>query len=178
MRWTWAILFLAGGRAERRVVVEDFAKAGLWTDTGEVLGLPESIQPPIGTINLTNEGEALRFDYDVAFRALYGAAVLGRTLNGPYDQCANATHVSVKYKIKEPQSRPHLGTLMFSLLDGSDCSGEVCGQGRQGKGRRRSAFRSSRLIFACYRATSFARWSRSSPTRNWTTSSGSVRSVR
>ena len=78
MRWTWAILFLAGGRAERRVVVEDFAKAGLWTDTGEVLGLPESIQPPIGTINLTNEGEALRFDYDVAFRALYGAAVLGR----------------------------------------------------------------------------------------------------
>jgi len=39
MRWTWAILLLAGGRAERRVVVEDFAKAGLWTDTGEVLGL-------------------------------------------------------------------------------------------------------------------------------------------
>ena len=32
MRWTWAILLLAGGRAERRVVVEDFAKAGLWTD--------------------------------------------------------------------------------------------------------------------------------------------------
>jgi len=43
MRWTWAILLLAGGRAERRVVVEDFAKAGLWTDTGQVLGLPESI---------------------------------------------------------------------------------------------------------------------------------------
>ena len=35
MRWTWAILLLAGGRAERRVVVEDFAKAGLWTDTGQ-----------------------------------------------------------------------------------------------------------------------------------------------
>ena len=29
MRWTWAILLLAGGRAERRVVVEDFEKAGL-----------------------------------------------------------------------------------------------------------------------------------------------------
>ena len=37
MRWTWAILLLAGGRAERRVVVEDFSKAGLWTDTGQVL---------------------------------------------------------------------------------------------------------------------------------------------
>ena len=83
MRWTWALLVLAGGRAEKRhVLVEDFATTtGLWTDTGQVLGLPESIQPPIGTINLTNEGETLRFDYDVAFKALYGAAVLGRTLD-------------------------------------------------------------------------------------------------
>ena len=85
MRWTCAIILLlglAGGRAETRVVVEDFATTtGLWTDTGQVLGLPESIQPPIGTIQLTNEGETLRFDYDVAFKALYGAAVLGRTLD-------------------------------------------------------------------------------------------------
>ena len=56
MRWTWAILLLAGGRAETRVVIEDFSTkagaAGLWTDTGEVLGLPESIQPSVGTIQL------------------------------------------------------------------------------------------------------------------------------
>ena len=74
MRWTWALLCLAGGRAGgTRVVVEDFkTKAGYWTDTGEVLGLPESVQPPVGTIQLTNEGETLRVDYDVAFTALYG----------------------------------------------------------------------------------------------------------
>ena len=66
MRWTWALLLVAGGRAETRVVIEDFATTtGLWTDTGEVLGLPESIQPSVGTINLTNEGETLRVDYDV-----------------------------------------------------------------------------------------------------------------
>ena len=71
----------------------------------------------------------------MAFTALYGSLTLGRVLNGTtYDRCANATHVSLKYKVLEPQSRPHLGSLMFSLLDGSDCSGEVCGQGRQGKG--------------------------------------------
>ena len=81
MRWAWAILLLAGGRAERRVVVEDFAKAGLWTDTGEVLGLPESIQPPIGTINLTNEGETLRFDYDVAFTTLYVCTCVSSAAN-------------------------------------------------------------------------------------------------
>ena len=47
MRWTWALLCLAGGRAETtRNVVEDFATTtGLWTDTGQVLGLPESVQP-------------------------------------------------------------------------------------------------------------------------------------
>ena len=45
MRWTWAIILLAGGRAERRVVVEDFEKAGLWTDTGQVLGLTERVLP-------------------------------------------------------------------------------------------------------------------------------------
>ena len=61
MRWAWALL-LAGGRAARaeetRVVIEDFATTtGLWTDTGEVLGLPESIQPSVGTINLTNDEE-------------------------------------------------------------------------------------------------------------------------
>ena len=46
MRWTWALLFLlAGGRAAR-IVVEDFSTTtGLWTDTGQVLGLPESVQP-------------------------------------------------------------------------------------------------------------------------------------
>ena len=130
MRWTWAILLLAGGRAERRVVVEDFSTTELWTDRGEVLGLPESVQPPVGTIQLTNEGETLRVDYDVAFTALWGPVTFGRTLNGTtYDQCANATHVSLKYKVKEPQSRPHLGSLFFSLLDGSDCSGPVCAQG-------------------------------------------------
>ena len=122
MRWAWALLLLAGGRAERetRVVIEDFATTtGLWTDTGEVLGLPESIQPSVGTIQLTNESEALRVDYDVAFTALWGPVTLGRTLNGTtYDQCANATHVSLKYKVKEPQSRPHLGSLMFVLLRG------------------------------------------------------------
>ena len=69
MRWTAILLLLAGGRAERRVVVEDFATTtGLWTDTGEVLGLPESVQPPVGTIQLTTEGETLRVDYDVASR--------------------------------------------------------------------------------------------------------------
>ena len=99
MRWTWAILLLAGGRAERRVVVEDFEKAGLWTDTGEVLGLPESIQPPIGTINLKTEGETLRFDYDVAFRALYGAAVLGRTF---YDA---TTRVTIEVTVKGDVTR-------------------------------------------------------------------------
>jgi len=130
MRWTWAILLLAGGRAETRVVVDDFSTTELWTDRGEVLGLPESVQPLVGTIQLTNEGETLRVDYDVAFKALWGSVVLGRVLNGStYDQCAKATHVSLKYKVLEPQSRPHLGTLMFSLLDGSDCSGPVCAQG-------------------------------------------------
>ncbi|CAH0365874.1 unnamed protein product [Pelagomonas calceolata] len=135
MRWAWALLLLTarvtGGRAETRVVIEDFATTtGLWTDTGEVLGLPESIQPSVGTIQLTTtEDETLRVDYDVAFTALWGPVTLGRTLNGTtYDQCANATHVSLKYKVKEPQSRPHLGTLMFCLLDGSDCSGPVCAQ--------------------------------------------------
>ena len=112
MRWTWALLLLAGGRAETRVVIEDFSTTELWTDRGEVLGLPESVQPPVGTIQLTNEGETLRVDYDVAFTALWGPVTFGRTLNGTtYDQCANATHVSLKYKVKEPQSRPHLGTL-------------------------------------------------------------------
>ena len=58
MRWACALLLLAGGRAETRVVIEDFATTtGLWTDTGEVLGLPESIQPSVGTIYLTNESE-------------------------------------------------------------------------------------------------------------------------
>ena len=137
MTWAWALLLLAarvaGGRAETRVVIEDFSTkvgaTGLWTDTGEVLGLPESIQPSVGTIHLTNESDALRVDYDVAFTALWGPVTFGRTLNGTtYDQCANATHVSLKYKVKEPQSRPHLGSLMFVLLDGSDCSGPVCAQ--------------------------------------------------
>ena len=131
MRWTWAILLLAGGRAETRVVVDDFSTTELWTDRGEVLGLPESVQPPVGTIQLTNEGETLRVDYDAAFKALWGSVTLGRVLNGStYDQCAKATHVSLKYKVLEPQSRPHLGTLMFSLLDGSDCSGPVCAQSK------------------------------------------------
>ena len=115
MRWTWALFLLTarvtGGRAETRAVIEDFSTkagtAGLWTDTGEILGLPESIQPPVGTIQLTTEGETLRVDYDVAFTALWGPVTFGRTLNGTtYDQCANATHVSLKYKVKEPQSRP------------------------------------------------------------------------
>ena len=59
MRWTWALLCLAGGRAEEtRVVVEDFATTtGLWTDTGQVLGLPESVQPPVGTMQLTTVGD-------------------------------------------------------------------------------------------------------------------------
>ena len=37
MRWTWALLWLAGGRAATRVVVEDFVgtTTGLWTDTGQ-----------------------------------------------------------------------------------------------------------------------------------------------
>ena len=65
MRWTWALLLLAGGRAETRVVIEDFSTTELWTDRGEVLGLPESVQPPVGTIQLTTEGETLRVDYDV-----------------------------------------------------------------------------------------------------------------
>ena len=132
MRWTWALLFLvAGGRAER-VVVEDFATTtGLWTDTGQVLGLPESVQPPVGTMRLTTAGETLRVDYDVAFKALYGVVTLGRVLNGTtYDRCANATHASLKYKVLAPQSRPHVGTLLFALLDGSDCSGPVCAQGK------------------------------------------------
>ena len=56
MRWACALLVLAGGHAETRVVIEDFATTtGLWTDTGEVLGLPESIQPSVGTIHLTND---------------------------------------------------------------------------------------------------------------------------
>ena len=61
MRWTWALILLAGGRAEStRVVVEDFATTtGLWTDTGQVLGLPESVQPPVGTIQLTTADETL-----------------------------------------------------------------------------------------------------------------------
>ena len=65
MRWAWALLLAAGARgAETRTVIEDFATTtGLWTDTGEVLGLPESIQPSVGTINLTNEGETLHVDY-------------------------------------------------------------------------------------------------------------------
>ena len=82
MRWTWALLLLAGGRAETRVVIEDFSTTELWTDRGEVLGLPESVQPPVGTIQLTTEGETLRVDYDVAFTALYGSLTLGRVLNG------------------------------------------------------------------------------------------------
>ena len=54
MRWAWALLLAAGaGGAEIRTVIEDFATTtGLWTDTGEVLGLPESIQPSVGTIQL------------------------------------------------------------------------------------------------------------------------------
>ena len=60
MRWTWALILLAGGRVATRVVVEDFATTttGLWTDTGQVLGLPESVQPPVGTIRLTTVASA------------------------------------------------------------------------------------------------------------------------
>ena len=59
MRWTWAILLLANSQADARVVVEDFATTtGLWTDTGQVLGLPESVQPPVGTIRLTTVASA------------------------------------------------------------------------------------------------------------------------
>ena len=48
-----AAALLAAAAAETRVVVEDFStKAGLWTDTGQVLGLPESIQPPVGKTSL------------------------------------------------------------------------------------------------------------------------------
>ena len=82
MRWAWALLLLAGGRAETRVVIEDFSTTtGLWTDRGEVLGLPESIQPPVGTIQLTTtEDETLRVDYDVAFTALWGPVTFGRRI--------------------------------------------------------------------------------------------------
>ena len=59
MRWAWALL-LAGGRAARaeetRVVIEDFATTtGLWTDTGEVLGLSRETTWRTSAPRLANE---------------------------------------------------------------------------------------------------------------------------
>jgi len=102
------------------------SKEGIGVDTGQIIGLPPSVQPPTGSIDLEATADGtLRIDYSVAERAYYGGVALGRAWNESRG-CGNAAGVELTYRVLEPQSRPGVAKLSLVLVDGSDCAGAAC----------------------------------------------------
>ena len=107
MRAAVGLLVLAlapplGTRAEVVHVLEDFSDAQrFFTDAGASLG-PGFWDSGAMNASTTEEG-ALRVDYETWWAQLYGYVQFGRILDDYYP-CADATHLSLKYRVSQPQT--------------------------------------------------------------------------
>ena len=114
-----ALAPLATTRAEVLHVLEDFSDAQrFFTDAGASLG-PGFWDS--GAMNATTTAEgALRVDYETWWAQLYGYVQFGRILDDYYP-CADATHLSLRYRVTQPQTPARAARMGVVLLDGSDC---------------------------------------------------------
>ena len=121
---TLALAPLATTRAEVVHVLEDFSDAQrFFTDAGASLG-PGFWDS--GAMNASVTEGALRVDYDVYWKDLYGYVQFGRILDDYYP-CADATHLSLRYRVTQPQTPARAARMGVVLLDGSDCEdGPAC----------------------------------------------------
>ena len=90
---------------------------GLHLDAGEFLGMPEYLQPLAGSANLSlvprnsslGGSWALRVAYEVVWKKWWGvigvaASASAAPFLGSYLPCANASHLSIKYRVAVPQN--------------------------------------------------------------------------
>ena len=120
--------------AETLRLIDDFETIE-WprVDAGEFWGLGEENQPLTGSANLSlvprnsslGGSWALRVDYEVAWRHWWG--VIGVTASasavpflGSYLPCANASHLSIKYRVAVPQNDQGLAVWGIDLWDVSN----------------------------------------------------------
>ena len=97
-------------------------------DAGQGFGVPRQIQPLVGSANLSlvprnsslGGSWALHVKYEVAWRNWHGIVFLG---SGPFPHflpCANASHLSLKYRVVVPQNNEGLAVLGVDLYDVSN----------------------------------------------------------
>ena len=120
-----ALVPLATTRAEVVHLLEDFSDARrFFTDAGASLG-PGFWDSGAMNASTTEEG-ALRVDYETWWAQLYGYVQFGRILDDYYP-CADATHLSLRYRVTQPQTPARAARMGVVLLDASDCAeGPAC----------------------------------------------------
>ena len=99
----------------------------LWADVGEFVGVSRDVQPLVGSGNLSlvprnsslGGSWALRVDYEVAWRNWLGTVRVGHNFKH-FVPCANASHLSVKYRVVVPQNNEGLAVWGVDLYDVSN----------------------------------------------------------
>lgn len=129
-----AILFLViapcsvavGGEGQISYVLEPFEDVDpQWVlfDSGE-----GSINASSTTDAIISGTRALKLDYEVIKHKRWGGNVVFSALGDRKTtfSCEGATHISLWYKVLEPQSLPKSSYMRFILFDSSDCDQESC----------------------------------------------------
>ena len=121
----------ANGSAARVVrVLDDFESVSEFrTDAGGIFNFPFRF----GTIDLSTSPDAVagahsaKLEYDFGQVGPFFSYVLVIHMKeGEAWDCTGATHVSLRYKVLEPQSRPGVAHVRVTLLDTSECDGPQC----------------------------------------------------
>ena len=127
--WCLVVWMAAQCAAETLRLIDDFETIE-WprVDAGEFFGVGEENQPLTGSANLSlvprnsslGGSWALHVKYEVAWRNWHGIVFLG---SGPFPHflpCANASHLSLKYRVVVPQNNEGLAVLGVDLFDVSN----------------------------------------------------------
>ena len=128
--WTAALQCAA---AETLRLIDDFETIE-WprVDAGEFFGVGEENQPLTGSANLSlvprnsslGGSWALRVAYEVVWKKWWGVVGVQATASampfmGSYLPCANASHLSIKYRVAAPQNDEGLATWGIDVWDAS-----------------------------------------------------------